>query len=311
MIQKPLDVLEQFPIRKTNAQKKAFEEAILDYVQRLGHKASIETNNKGVRNIVIGDPDRAKYLITAHYDTPACIGLPNLITPNNPLAFILIQMLLVGILLAVSFGIAGVVYSLSASETIALLSWYVIYFGIVILLRKGPANRHNANDNTSGVVTVLELLGAMPKNRCADVCFVLFDLEEAGLVGSKYYRKLHKEATEQQVVLNLDCVGDGNVIQLTPIKEAKKDKVLLENLMLICGSAGGKEVRLHQKGFYCGNSDHKRFPKGVAVMAFRHQKGVGLYCGRIHTWRDTVLDYENVMILRDRLITFITENAAQ
>jgi len=253
----------------------------------------------------MGDPNGAKCLITAHYDTPASIGLPNLIVPNRPLGFFGVQFLLVGILLALAVGVGFLAYWLGATADTAYLIAYVVYMLILVLMLRGPANRSNANDNTSGVVTVLETLTALPEQQRNKVCFVLFDLEEAGLVGSAGYRKLHKQATENQVVLNLDCVGDGDVIQLTPVKKAREDKALLEKLAAICGSTDGKELRLRSQGFYKGSSDHKNFPKGVAIMALQYKKGIGLYCGRIHTWRDKILDRTNVAILRDALIAFV------
>lgn len=304
MIQKPMDVLEMFPIRKSRKQKQAFRDAAVSYFEKLGYPVAVEKGSMGVRNIVAGNPEGAKYLITAHYDTPASIGLPNLITPNNPVTYILVQVFLVGILLAVSVGLAYLIYCFSNPQ-VALFSWYLIYFGILFLMLMGPANRSNANDNTSGVVTVLETAATMPENLRAQVCFVLFDLEEAGLIGSSSYRKAHKDATEKQVVLNLDCVGDGDVIQLTPVKKAKKDQRVLDLLASACGSVGEKELRLRHKGFTAGSSDHKNFPCGVGIMSFRYKKGIGLYCGRIHTWRDTVLEYTNVNILRAALISMI------
>ena len=306
MIEKPMDVLRLFPIRRRKQQKLAFADAVLDYARKRGYSARVEEEKRGVRNIVIGEPDSAKYLITAHYDTPASIGIPNMIAPNNPVAFFLLQFAMVGILVALAVGIGFAAYGLGASEQIAYLAGYVFYMVLLILMMKGPANRHNANDNTSGVVTLLEILTELPENLRSDACFVLFDMEEDGLVGSKAFRNRHKAATENQVVLNMDCVGDGDIIQITPIKKAREDQTLVKNLAAICGKKGEKEISLRAKGFYMGNSDHKHFPKGVAIMAFRYRKGLGLYCDRIHTWRDTILDEGNVSILRDSLIAFLT-----
>jgi hypothetical protein len=264
-----------------------------------------------VRNIVIGNLEKAKYLITAHYDTPASIGLPNFIVPNNPVAFFGFQFALVALLLALAVGVGFATYHFCQNKRIAFLAGYLVYFAILILMLKGPANKSNANDNTSGIVTALEILSALPNELREDVCVVLFDMEEAGLVGSAMFRKKHKATTEKQIVLNLDCVGDGDVIQLTPVKNARKDEPLLNALAKVCVPKGDKELRLRSKGFYGGSSDHKNFPLGVAVMAFHYQKGLGLYCGRIHTWRDKVLDVRNVQILTDALIAFMTEHSAK
>lgn len=306
MIQKPIDVLASFPIRKSKEQKQAFRSAVIDYAQKLGYCATVEEGKRGVRNVVIGDPNRASYLITAHYDTPASIGLPNLIAPNNPVMFFLLQFVLVGILAGVAVLTGFVAFWLGAEGRVPFLAGYAVYMFLLLLMLFGPANRNNANDNTSGVVTVLETMTALPEQLRSQVCFVLFDLEEAGLVGSAVYRKQHKDVTENQVVLNMDCVGHGDVIQITPVKKAKEDKALLERLSAVCGKTGNKELRLRSRGFYQGSSDHKNFPKGVAIMAFQYQKGLGLYCGRIHTWRDKILDTENVSVLRDALVALLS-----
>lgn len=308
MIQNPMDVLKLFPIRKSKQQKEAFADAVIEYAQEQGYTACVEEKKKDVRNIVIGDLSSAKYMITAHYDTPASIGLPNFIVPNNPVLFVGIQLLLVAFLVAFAVGVGFLAYWICENDSISYLVGYFAYLILFLLMIKGPANRNNANDNTSGIVTLLEILSALPNDLRDSVCFVLFDMEEGGLIGSSIFRKTHKSVTESLVVLNLDCVGDGDIIQLTPVKKARKNPELLDSLAKVCGRVGNKELRLREKGFYGGSSDHKNFPLGVAIMSFHYKKGIGLYCGRIHTWRDTVLDKTNVDVLRDALISLIADH---
>ncbi len=307
MLSQPMDILKQFPIRKSKKQKKAFRDAVQEYVTGLGWTASVEKGSMGARNVVIGNPDDAKYLVTAHYDTPACMIVPNLITPTNPVTFILYQLLVVGLLLAVSLGVAYGVYLLTDTFLVAYYTWFLVYFGILVLMLVGPANRHNANDNTSGVVTVLETLKSLPENQRDQACFVLFDLEEAGLVGSGSYRKTHKNATDCQIIINLDCVGDGDELMMFPTKKLKSDTEKLRPLASICGYWGDKSLLMKRKGFYVYPSDQKNFPYGVGVAAFHRKKGVGLYCDRIHTNRDTILETTNVNILRAALVSLICQ----
>ena len=79
MIEIPMDVLKQFPIRKNKKQKQAFRDAVQSYAQSLRYSVAIEKGSFGAKNVVIGNPETAKYLITAHYDTPAALPFPNLI----------------------------------------------------------------------------------------------------------------------------------------------------------------------------------------------------------------------------------------
>jgi len=305
MIEKPMDVLSMFPVRKTKKQKQAFRDAVQSYATTLGYDLTVEKGS-GAHNIVIGDPVNVKYLVTAHYDTPAAMPFPNFITPCNLPVYLLYQFLLVGALLLVSCGAAILVGALTGVYEAGLLVWYIVYFGFLAIMMFGPANKNNANDNTSGVVTLLEIAAALPENQRKNVCFVLFDLEEAGLIGSAAYRKAHKAETQQQIVLNLDCVGDGNEIVMFPNKKLKNDVDKLNTLANICCESDEKKLILHTKGFSVCPSDHKNFPLGVGIMAFNRKKTIGLYCDKIHTNKDTVLDENNVIFLRDCMIKLIS-----
>ena len=304
MLEKPMDVLRSHPIRRTDEQKTAFISAVTQYVTHLGYPINTEQDDKN-RNIVIGNPERARYLVTAHYDTPVSSLFPNILLPKNFALFYLYQ---IGVILAymlIALVICAPVWLLTQNRTATFVVWYIAYMVQAMWGRIGKPNKHNANDNTSGVVTLLETAGALPQNQRERVCFVLFDQEEKGLVGSKIYRKAHKEQTDKQIVLNLDCVGDGDIIQFEPVKSLQKDIATLEKISAICQTVGNKELRL-EKGPFTGSSDQKSFPKAFGIKALRYKKGVGLYCGHIHTNRDKTLDETNINILRTALITIIS-----
>lgn len=310
MLTRPMDVLTAFPVRKSKQQKQEFRDAVQSYLSQFGYSASVEKGSLGCRNMVIGDPETAQYLITAHYDTCARLPIPNLITPCNFWAFLgyqLVVMLLMLLVPAIPGALAGL---LAGSFDVGYYVWFLCVWAVIALVMIGPANKHNANDNTSGVVTLLEIARSLPESQRGKVCFVLFDLEEAGLIGSAAYRKAHKKASDSQLVLNLDCVGDGDHIRFFPTKKLKKDRKKLTSLYKACGYLGKKDVLVHEKGFSVCPSDQANFPYGVGICALR-KKGKTLYLSRIHTPKDTILEETNVNILRAALITFITCGAAQ
>ena len=305
MLNEPMDILKLHPIRKNKKQKEAFRSDISSYMKEQGYECHLENGSFGAQNIVIGDPKSAKFLVTAHYDTPASIGLPNVLTPCNLLTFILWQILIIGI-----FVIAAIIPGIAAGvllknpqlgSEIAL----IFYWGLLLLMMFGPANKHNANDNTSGVVTALEIARTMPQAHRSRVCFVLFDLEEAGLIGSAAYRKAHKAETDNQILLNLDCVGDGDHIIFFPTKKAKKDPKLLADIQHLGGWFGKKHIQLKSKGFYTYPSDQKHFPIAFGIAAFHKKKGIGYYVDKIHTKKDTNLEQTNVNLLRAAITTLI------
>lgn len=305
MLANPMDVLTAFPVRKSKAQKQAFRDSVQSYVRELGYESHVEKGSFGSQNLIIGDPEKAKYLITAHYDTCARLPFPNLITPCNLWTFLGYQLLMVAFMLAIP-AIPGILVGLlTQSFENGYLTWYLLFWVVFVLMFFGPANKSNTNDNTSGVVTLLEIARTTPENQREKVCFVLFDLEEVGLIGSASYRKTHKAATENQVVLNLDCVGDGDHIMLFPTKKLLKNVSKLTPIYKCCGYFGKKSVLVRDKGFSTYPSDQKNFPYGVGIAAF-HMGKAGLYLSRIHTPRDTILEETNINILRAAIISMIS-----
>ena len=310
MIETPMDVFRDFPVRKTKKQKQAFREAVQSYAEQLGYPCTVESGSLGSRNLVIGNPEQADYLVTAHYDTCARLPIPNFLTPCNFWPFLLWQVVLVLLILGVCILMGLGVGFLTGSGAFGSWCGYLMIWVILALMLIGPANPSNANDNTSGVVTLLEIAKSMPGNQRKKVCFVLFDLEEAGLIGSASYRKAHKSQTDRQMVLNLDCVGDGDYLTLFPTKRLKKDRKRLTSLYKACGYFGKKSILVHEQGFSFYPSDQANFPWGVGICAL-NKRGKTLYLSRIHTKKDTILERTNVNLLRAALITYICRDAAQ
>ena len=81
----------------------------------------------------------------------------------------------------------------------AFFVWWII---------DGPANKHTANDNTSGVITLLEASLSMPDEDRKQVCFVFFDNEEKGMFGSAAFTKAHRKAKKE--TLNISSSQAGN-----------------------------------------------------------------------------------------------------
>ena len=309
-INTPMDVVALFPVRKSGAQKQAFREAVQAYLEKLGYCVSVEQGSFHSRNVVAGDPNGAKFLVTAHYDTCARMLIPNLITPCNLWLFLGYQLLVCLLLFIPSIAAGALVGYLLDRFFAGYCVFLIVLWAMIFLMLIGPANPSNVNDNTSGVVSLLEIAKSIPEKFRKDVCFVLFDLEEAGLIGSAAYRKAHKNASNSQLVLNLDCVGEGDEILLFPASKLKKDRQRIAALEKQTGQFGKKTVSLCTKGFSVYPSDQGHFPYGVGICALRRSK-LGLYLSKIHTPKDTVLDETNVNILRAAIVSFISGTAAQ
>ena len=305
MLNEPLDILTNHPIRKTPQQKETFQEDVMQYIRELGYEPHTEKCGRDGQNIVFGPQDTAQYLITAHYDTPVSIGIPNVCTPCNALRSRLKYMASVAF---GAFSAAGPALLIKYGYVIPGILLLLPVFLLLLLMRNGPANLNNANDNTSGVVALLEIARTLPEAHRNKVCFILFDLEERGLKGSAAYRKAHKAVTEKQLMLNLDCVGDGDHILFLPTQKARTDEKLISRLNYLGGWFGKKQILTIHKGYCHYNSDHKNFPLSVAVGAF-HIKKKHYMLDKIHTKHDTNLDMTNVNLLRAALISLICGKA--
>lgn len=306
----PMDVVKNYPVRKSKKQKQAFRTDVTQWLQNLGYPVCEEEGSFHSCNLVIGDPQRARYLVTAHYDTCARLPFPNLITPCNFWTFLLYQIFIFLMLMLPALAVGGLVGYLLHSFDIGYFLFVVLLWADIVLMLIGPANSSNVNDNTSGVVTLLEIARSIPELHRKNVCFVLFDLEEAGLIGSASYKKKHKREIPNQLVLNLDCVGEGDDIYFFPTAKLKKSKERLAPLQKLAGGYGKKSIAVRTKGFSIYPSDQSNFPYGVGICALK-RGWAGLYLSRIHTPRDTVLDETNVNILRAALTTLISGSAVQ
>lgn len=293
-------ILDAYQVRKTKKQKQAFIALLQQHipnlqVQKMGFPKS--------RNLVIGDPATAKVLLTAHYDTCAQLPFPNFITPKRPLISILYSFLVIIPWLVLIFLLNLL---LSHFVTDYLLHYWIslVCYGLLMwMMLSGPACKHTANDNTSGVITLIEVYHALPVDLRNQVCFVFFDNEEKGVIGSAQFRKKYKKETKDKLLINYDCVSDGDYFLLGISKKAnQKYHVALAQAFT---SDHDKTVMLEnlKKVYY--PSDQAGYPMAIAVAALKHSKLFGYYMDRIHTKRDTVFDQRNIHFLKERTVQLI------
>ncbi len=306
-------ILEQYEVRKTNKEKTRFIEYIKTRLEKAGYSQEndIKIEEKGIgilksRNIVVGNPETAQILLGAHYDTCAVLPFPNLMSPTNPVIFIVVQLGLALLLLTIP-AVLAVILSLLTNHLLDEYSTYLILLiALMIHMMFGYKNKHTANDNTSGVITITRILEALPKEARSKVCVVYFDNEEKGLFGSEFFYKKHKQAVKGKLVYNFDCVGDGKEVVFLSKHKARKDEKYTQLLAVLQESVKEHDVKLlikHIKPMMFA-SDQMHFKKGVGVCAVRKSL-VGRYVARIHTPFDTKCREENINYLVDAMTKYI------
>lgn len=285
---------------KQKKQKEEFRKYIIHELNQYGYCPRIQ--NKGINNnIIIGNMEKAKIFCTAHYDTQAVLPFPNLIVPNNLFGLILSQLAIIICVLILIFLINIVFIKLFVGTGLfngfelsiaSSISWLII----IIWMLFGKANKHTANDNTSGVVTIIESAIKLPEDFRDKVCFVLFDNEELGLLGSAAFAKEYKEYIKNKLIINFDCVSDANDIFFFPTKQIKNDQSKHEVIIKTFASTNYINVHMN-KGFGFYPSDNFNFKYAYGVCSLK--KGLFYYLDRIHTSRDIIFNEENIELLSD------------
>ena len=293
-----LEILEKYQVRKTKKQKTAF----IEFMR--AHFPNIRIQTDGLsynRNIVIGNPDTAKVVFGAHYDTQAVMPIPNFIMPKSLTVSILYAFVLI-IPMFILAGAVGKAADLILNDP-GMVSYFTLlaYWVLLFLMIFGPANKHTVNDNTSGVITLLELMDSMTEEERAQSCFVFFDNEEKGLFGSSFFQKKHKETMKEKLLINFDCVSDGDYLMMIVGKNSFAE--YSEKLKTAFADVTDKTVLIESSKGTHYPSDQKNFKNSIAAAAFKKSK-FGLYLDKIHTPKDTVMDERNISVLKTGMIKF-------
>ncbi len=304
---------EKHPCRYTSDQKAAF---ILDARRLLrsagySEKQLVEQRLGGMfntRNLIIGDPS-AEYLITAHYDTPGrngfLLGTAPLVgqTGANIIMLLLAVPFIIGEIALIThvleqpdhtfLSVAGAILSMPVLLTVLTL--------LPMLIR----NRSNRNDNTSGTMCVLEcaLKALEQPDLLKKCCFVLFDNEEWGLIGSLGFAAERKKKgidEKQHFIINLDCVGVGDVLaSVTTGRPGSRCDALIDYIK----QRGINTEQIRSQLVFM--SDHAVFPDSVMLSTMSRSKLGPLYIPNIHSSKDTECDERLVAQLAEYLAGFI------
>lgn len=296
-----------YPVRRTKAEKAAFQAYVKETLARRGIVAEVEkTRNGRNENVVVGNPTTANAVFTAHYDTPARSLFPNLMIPRSSVLFYAYQCLPIIVLLIVAFFAMGIVLLCGVTDIfLTLVIVLTVYYGTFYLMFFAFKNKRNRNDNTSGVATLLSILETLRAEQLEKVAFIFFDNEEKGKLGSKAYFSEHKDSMKDKLVVNFDCVGNGKHI-LFAVGEVEK-KAEYKALRRSVIDEGEYETAFYPRKRCRGNSDHLSFPCGVGCMACKCSKRGLLYAPYIHTPKDVEADVANVEFLFRAMSRFVDE----
>ena len=293
-------ILDEYQVRKTKKQKSAF----IDLMKANFPEISVQEGGfPKCRNLIAGDVEKAKVILTAHYDTCAQLPVPNFITPKNFLFTALYSLLIVLPVVLAIYLVNALVGMYTADFTVHYAASLVIYLAFMLVLLAGPANKHTANDNTSGVIVLCELMQTLTAQQKEQVAFVFFDHEETGLLGSSLFHKRFKKIMDEKLLINFDCVSDGDHMMVSASKAARADHGDALKAAFLPTEEKSMLFTRSERTYY--PSDQVGFKKAVAIASLHHKKLIGYYMDRIHTSRDTQFDTRNITLLCDSILRFL------
>lgn len=126
------------------------------------------------------------------------------------------------------------------------------------------------------------------------------------MFGSSFFYKKHRKQIKDKMLINFDCVGDGENIVTMADRKCRKD----EKYQLFVDALKQEEVHsdvrylCRKMKFMMFPSDQMNFKKGIGVCSLK-KSPIGLYVARIHTYFDTKCRAENVEYLTKAMVRFV------
>ncbi len=217
-----------FPVRRKEKEKVDFRTWLVYTLKELGYSPKLESGTSAlsaggnVTNVVVGDIEKAKIVLAAHYDTGVREVLPPLICPTRPATYMLYEALMPLLALAVSFLISfGVTFALNMPNM--TLPLFLLLLVVTLFYPKyGKSETNNKNANTSGVIALLEVAKALTPRYRGEVCFLFLDGGTQGSKGAKRLIHAHPELKKKM------CGRDALESQQCSQQLSSKGKSLLQ-----------------------------------------------------------------------------------
>jgi len=301
-------LLRQHPVRLKAQEKERFRTWLVGALGGMGYAAALQSKDAllafggNVTNVVAGDPEQARLILTARYDTPVRSILPPLIAPTRPVTYVLYQALTPVLAMLASFFVSfAATFAVSAPHLTLPMFLLLLALGIAYL-RFGPAETANLCDNTSGVAALLETAAALTPRYRGEVAFVFVD----GMGGAKNLR-VRCPSTREKTVIDVSCLARGDEILLLPSKYSRWNEEVLDALLTSFENTEKKTCFLKTNGLTYMPSANRAFRYSFAVCAVEKVKGFGRV---ILPRRARTLDEENLEVVRRGLCALIAKYQA-
>ena len=296
-------IAKEYPVRCSAKEKEQFRLWLMGALRELGYEPALQSKDSmlnfggSMTNVIVGDPETAKLILVAHYDTGLKTLLPPLIMPTRPVTALLYLALTPILVLLGSFVLSfALTFPLHAPQW-TLPIFLLLLVASLFYLRFGPAETHNLSDNTSGVAALLEVASGLSPRRRGEVAFAFLDAGIGGMGGAKSFRARYP-SSKSKLVVNINCVGKGDEVLILPGKAGRWNAPALDAFLDSFDCEGNKIVYLKTDGLVYYPSDNRAFRGAFTLCACEKIKGFGrIICPR----RAEEIDEENITIIKNGL----------
>ena len=300
-------ILREYPVRRRPEEKEKFRLWLMGTLRELGYQPELQSRQSALQfggnvlNVVAGDPERAKLILVAHYDTAIRSLLPPLYMPTRPLTAFLYLALTPALVLIGSFVLSFALTFPINAPYLTLPLFLLLLVTALLYLRFGPSERRNLNDNTSGVAALLETAATLTPRYRGEVAFAFLDGGFGGLSGAKGFRARFPSAKEKTII-NLCSVAEGSELLVLPNKNSRWDGALLDAILDSFENGEHTTVFLKTDGLTYFPSDNRAFRYACSICACETVRGFGrLVC----PLKATDIDEEKTQILKNGLCKLI------
>lgn len=288
---------QEFPLRRKDKEKAEVRSWLLHQLREMGYDAQLQSA-RDATNVVAGDVEKAKLLITAHYDTGLRDLLPPFISPTRPVTQLLYQMLTPLLTLVGSFLLSFAISFPLNRPGLMLPLFLLLLAACLLYLRFGPSETESGIcDNASGVAALLETAASITPRYRSEIAIAFLDGGAMNGKGARALQKAHPCVREKSVIC-VDCVASGDELLLLSNKGARWDGELLDALNASFENTDKKTVFNKTDGLVYFPGDARVFKNAVTVCAVERLPGFGriIRPRRVHE-----VDEENLAVVRDGL----------
>lgn len=303
--------LDTYKTRFTRSKKDAFLEELKKDFNELGYEYSEIKGKKWLtkaNDAVFGNLKGAKTVIVASYDTPEKKLMPKTAyypfngnkTMSKDFWYTFFPMILLYfVILGLYVGMRRMDENSAFLGAVSMLIMLTLAF-ICYMFIHGVGNKYNANRNTSGIICALEIAKELNKEQKKQVAFVFTDMNRKRYLGSEIFANILKKMNKSPLIIELDCIGDGDDFAIGYLSGSKKA------VLDIVSKKYRKDFMIREiKGNSLIQNSLAPYAKAIKISAGTFESKGELCVMNTGTGKDKTIKEENIQTVKEILLQYL------